>query len=450
MVKLVYGLWDTSAACTNTVVKDFILTLDKSTKMLVDISFTDPDADALLQSLAGIEDATHAVLIKGGAFVYGSFCEDLEAQCANPFYASGYVVAEGNAFPFIDDRILLVNLTSYRASNMPKITLAAGTSDTVGGTAQLSPDFVNNNPRLPEWVGQSDTKTPLAEVVDKFAQGLILAAFAAGERVTQIPASFFFAYVHTDISQTDDSEAVINGLRSGVRPVQFKNLLAMERAVFERIYKINKNPPVFVFSSEGLASGLPTTDQFDAIAAPATGFKPLALWVAHGKPATAITIYDSNQKALDFWKHVIEQWDGVSDFQEFTTAYDDAVANEARYIVGTGFATEIADLLSYFGGQDAFSTAWTAFKALEPNYLLVDLLANSEPLTATMCDGANLISFSNLFAYVPTLRLHGETAVNASYAAFVSEVKGVSADAVLLGVKPTLDGLVAGPASDIV
>jgi hypothetical protein len=448
MVKLMYGIWDFNRKITDQVVLDHLV--DLGTIVEADCAprpyFREKMCNSLLRK-AVATPTTHLVVIRSGTTI--SNFSELEAEITkfceeNDFAMAGHLMQHDHeSYPWIHNQFFIMNMDFYRRAGAPPPTFPDAMKyptikfedgETPG--SYMLPSYVRSEENIhdsytPLWI--KPNQADYIEVVpgDRFGQIYIACALRMDRSIINLPHSIrrLKGFVYPDVSSNSFGRA-IEAVRAGDTPDTADLYPGQKWYVTEVLPPRPKR--VFIRNTEELAS--PSSDErFGIVAAPAAGFKPLALWNDLGETQSRIVIYDFNEEALAFWKHVIGHWNGQN-FPAFVAASVDLTDN--RYDVGS-FEKLMSDVHTHFGGEEAFLDAWGRFQALEHQFVLCDLLGDQKPLLDAL-DGSTLLSISNIFLYRTTMRLKGSKVMQESFDRLINDL---NPNTMVLGFAPSLEKL---------
>lgn len=448
MVELVYGIWDFNRMIENPFVSEHVTDLGNIVEAdCITRPYFRGDMCYRLLRRTVATPATHLVVIRSGTTISNfeeldkavtEFCEQ------NDFAVAGHLMQHDHeSYPWLHNQFFIMNMDFFRRAGAPYPTFPEAMQTIMKFDSGEKPGSYLLPPFVRSAENIHDTHTPLwvkagegdyMEIVPdpKFGQVYIACALRLGRSIVNLPDSIrrLKGFVYPEMA-SDKFEQAIKDVRAGVIP-DTADLYPPQKWYISQVL-----PPrpktVFIRNTEELASP-PSDERFETIAAPAAGFKPMALWNDLGKADSRIAIYDFNQESLDFWKNVISNWGGHNLLDFFATAGIDIT--DERYDAGLWETLE-SDIHSHFGGEAAFLDAWERFKGLEHQFVLCDLLDDQKPLLDAL-EGSTLLSISNIFLYRTTMRLLGAKVMRESFDRLIS---GLKPDTMVLGFAPTIKKL---------
>jgi hypothetical protein len=447
MVNLIYGIWDFNRKVKDQVVLDHLVDLGN----IVEADcfprpyFREKMCHYILRK-AVASQATHAVVIRSGTTI--SDFAKLEAEiiefCENTEFAiAGHLMQHDHeSYPWIHNQFFIINMDFYRRAGAPAPTfpdvmkyIAIKFDDGKTPGSCMLPSFVRSEENIhddytPFWIKPGNDYIDVIPG-ERFGQVYIACALRMKLSIVSLPPNIrqMKGFVYPDVSDVSFGKA-ITAVRSGETP-ETTDLYPGQKWYVTKVL-----PPrpkkVFVRNTEELSSP-PSEERFNTVAAPAAGFKPLALWNDLGEAESKIVIYDSNQESLTFWENVITNWDG-RDFAAFVKASIDIT--DERYDIGS-LEKLISDVHAHFSGEDAFIDAWKRFQGLTHQFVLCDLLEDQEPLLASLGD-STLLSINNNFLNRSTVRLKGSKEVRNVFERLIG---ALDPNTMVLGFAPPLEKL---------
>ena len=173
-------------------------------------------------------------------------------------------------------------------------------------------------------------------------------------------------------------------------------------------------------------------EKFKSIIMPASGFKFLSIYKTKAlvnkiNNPSEVVLYDWNNKALDWIKHIHKS--DISSIEELVRTYDNwkdltwyGIDNKPILVDGKlnpSFVSSFEKTVSFYGGESAFWNYVKQFRENDIKFVQVDIINKFEKLHKYI-NGKTLLHVSNIFATDWLVAHHGLLKTKLLFLAFIS------------------------------
>lgn len=442
-MSIVYTIWDRREDVTDDRVRSYLGDLIEIDRILLGDRLIAVDArlnrliDAAHQS-----GASHLCVTRTGHAVLSRFRFDkaLASFCAeNQFLVAGHILMHPGEHPRLHNQMFVLNLREHDRLGRPTVHHPAPNTVNLMGAYRSSENV--HDDYTPLWIKPSGGVETVTN--PRFGWPMIEASFAAGIPVINLPNDLrdekVYLYPEEDPAPLSAALAQISdGLSPDTQHLDWGRKRYIDMIVRARTAPVYP----FVMNTEPLDEpSLTDHAPFKRIFGVASGFKSLVLWDKYGANDAEIVWLDRWNEPLSLWEGLVGGWDGRNLEGYLAATRADAMARE-ELIFGPGrdlasLREGLAAMFEAVGGETRFRDRWQSFRSLRHRFVKCDLLGDRLGL-GDLRNG-DLVWYSNVFRFAPTLRELGGDKIRSRYSDFIRTTAAVAPQAVLVGVNP--DGI---------
>jgi len=388
----------------------------------------DTNIDKIMES-ALKQDSSHLFLVSLG---YQSHVPELvyqvikEAQQNNYAFVGHILEDKQTGYYYLHDQALYVNLRVWESLGCPKFGNARNISNENLSLPDRSPDDIHNDytPTYLKSTGQTKEYSGLLRPGADFISDVLAGGYAFGNFSRQVRDQKYHLY--PDIAD-DRFERILQG-EKGIIVEETGPTYGQYRYLEETNFDKNVTNVVFVFNND--PTELPrlsynTSTKLDTLYAVAAGFKPIQILTQTDWTKSRVVYIDYSQSALDFKKWLVDTWDGTNYLEKIKEYQIIDPTFRPIWLPHKDFSTEWVNILSLFGGEEAWLKIWNQYRSLPHRYILTNLFGNYEEMLDDMSQhkGNNFIWFSNSFYTPASIRNFPNTTLDLLYSNFVEGLK---------------------------
>lgn len=442
-MSIVYTIWDRREDVADNRVRSYLGDLIEIDRILLGDRLI--GVDARLNSLvdaAHQSGASHLCVTRTGHAVLSRFRFDkaLASFCAeNQFLIAGHILMNPGEHPRLHNQMFVLNLREHDRLGRPKVHQPAPDKVRLRGAYRSSENV--HDDYTPLWIKPSGTMDHVDH--PRFGWSIIEASLAAGIPVINLPGDLrdekVYLYPEENPAPLSASlEEISDGLSPDTQHLNWDRKRYIDAIVRARTAPVYP----FVMNTEPLDEpSLAGKGPFKRIFGVASGFKSFVLWDKYGADDAEIVWLDRWDEPLSLWHNLVNGWDGKN-LEGYLLATHGAEMTREELIFGRGrdlasLRDGLGAMYETVGGEVRFQDRWQSFRALRHRFVKCDLLGDRLGL-GDLRNG-DLVWYSNVFRFAPTLRELGGDKIRSRYSDFIRTTASIAPQAVLVGVNP--DGL---------
>lgn len=340
------------------------------------------------------------------------FCEDLDTT--DDWMAIGHIINRKGRYPYFHEQTIVINLTTWYETTMREDGSHANLiHDDTPPKIKSLPSYTVSEENI------HDDYTPLAvyssegtQSNEEFVEGklnrIIHTALSHGLSVYNFPHSIRklkeCVYLEDDIEDTvswlfsDDyymaSDSVYSELKFSIKHKEQDDKLPLwsfKRQTENIVYITNtESVPNFNLLSDFLETDV------DTYVMPCSGFNQFEFMLQHIDTLKNVVFYDANRNSIAWMKHLINDWDGISDLYEFIDEYLETLDSGINIIYNKN---DVQQFLERTTEEDRINL-FIHLREEKVSYHHIDIMRQWHELVDAVDENATiLINLTNIWQY---------------------------------------------------
>lgn len=315
----------------------------------------------------------------------------------------GHIMANPNRVPYFYDEYWCINLTVYRAINMPKWEV---NDDTVFPSFSKSNANFHSNytpyylePSTPNFLGLA------INIQSKSGTGLIKAWLENGFKVINFDKKIRKLKHHLYPEHSIELNQYLN---SEIKVGELKQEL--QHQYFESIDYEHAKDCIFLFNTDTLDFEVPN-QPIDNLISVCAAFRPYIILNKSGfNKNTVVKFIDYSPISLRFKEWLVKNWDG-SDILKATVEFENVVGKKLNWNKPFNLTYEESynQVIETFGNQSNWLVFWNKYRNLKHEFHLLDLVEDTDKVLNLVGEGNNYLYISNSFNTEAGLVKHGRS-----------------------------------------